>query len=199
MTSRTRTRATRTRQGPQRDDRRRWLIGVPLTIGLVAGLLTLAFATQERGNPTTGPAPGFTLPTSAGGSVSLEAMRGHPVLLYFSEGVGCDSCFAQLADIEASSSSFKQLGVHVVPIMVNEASDIAPSAADFGLTTPIALDTTKTVSDAYGVLGTGMHAGLPGHSFVLVDATGRIVWEKNFPSMYVPSDELAKMIADHLN
>lgn len=198
MTSRTRTRATRVRRSPRRADRGRWLVGALLTAAAVAGVLALAFATQERSTPTTGAAPPFTLPTTDGSSVSLEAMRGTPVLLYFSEGVGCDSCFAQLADIEASASSFSKLGVRIVPIMVNGASDVAASATTYGISTPIALDTTKAVSDSYGVLGTGMHEGLPGHSFVLVGGDGRIVWEKNFPSMYVPSAELARMIEAQL-
>jgi peroxiredoxin len=166
--------------------------------GLAVVAIAIAIATQDRESPATGVAPTFTLPTSDGGSVSLEAMRGHPVLLYFSVGVGCDSCFAQLAEIEASSSAFDRLGVQVVPIMVNPASDVVPAAAGFGLTTPIALDTTKAVSGEYGVLGTGMHAGLPGHSFILVDATGTIAWEGSFPSMYVSSAELLRTISDRL-
>jgi len=199
MTSRTRTRASRAQQTPPGSDRKRWLVGTPIAIGLIAVTVVLASQTQGGKNPTTGTAPAFTLPTSDGGSISLEAQRGHPVLLYFSEGAGCDSCFAQLADMESSSATFDELGVHVVPIMVNEASDVVPAAANFGIRTPIALDTTKAVSEEYGVLGTGMHAELPGHSFVLVDAAGTITWEQSFPSMYVPSDELARTIADHLN
>lgn len=202
MTSRTRTRATRRRRTRPGGDRSRWLAGALLAIGLVVGVIVLASEPQGREGRqgiVSGAAPPFTLPTSDGGSVSLEDMRGHPVLLYFSEGVGCDSCFAQLADIEASASSFDELDVHIVPIMVNPASDVVPAAMNFGLRTPIALDTTKAVSAEYGVLGTGMHAGLPGHSFVLVDPTGTITWEENFPSMYVPSDELARTIADHLD
>ena len=198
MTSRTRTRATHPRQTQPPDSRRGWIAAAPFAVALVVGVIVLASVTQDRGDLATGTAPAFTLPTSDGGSVSLADMRGHPVLLYFSEGVGCDACFAQLADIEASSAALDQLDVRVVPVMVNPASDVAAAAADFGLSTPIALDTTKAVSAEYGVLGTGMHAGLPGHSFILVDANGMITWEKNYPSMYVPSDEIARTVADHL-
>lgn len=173
----------------------------PLIAGVAVAVIAIAIAivTQGRDRLVTGAAPPFTLPTSDGGSVSLEDMRGHPVLLYFSEGVGCDSCFAQMADIEASQSAFDDLDVHVIPVMVNAASDVVSAAGDFGLETPIALDTTKAVSSEYGVLGTGMHAGLPGHSFILVDETGTITWEQSFPSMYVPSAELVQMIANHLD
>ena len=201
MTSRTRTRATRPQPTRRRVDRRRWPISGTVAAGLAVAAVAIVFAlaTQNRDTPATGVAPTFTLPTSDGGSISLEEMRGHPVLLYFSEGVGCDACFAQMADIEASSSAFDRLGVQVVPIMVNPASDVVPAAAGFGLKTPIALDTAKAVSGEYGVLGTGMHAGLPGHSFILVDATGTIAWQANFPSMYVSSDELLRTISDYLD
>ncbi|MEX0985275.1 MAG: redoxin domain-containing protein [Actinomycetota bacterium] len=180
-------------------DGRPWLIVGSIVAGLAITAISVAVATQESDGLAAGTAPSFTLPTSDGGSVSLEAMRGHPVLLYFSEGVGCDSCFAQMAEIETSSSEFSELGVHVVPIMVNAVSDVVPAAAGFGLKTPIALDTTKSVSGEYGVLGTGMHAGLPGHSFILIDQTGTITWEQNYPSMYVSSVELLRTITDHLD
>lgn len=40
------------------------------------------------------------------------------------------------------------------------------------MNTPFLLD-DGTVSEAYGTLGKGMHAGLPGHSFVLIDKHGQ--------------------------
>ena len=46
-----------------------------------------------------------------------------------------------------------------------------------GVATPFLLD-DGTVSDAYDTLGKGMHAGLPGHSFVLIDAEGQPTAER---------------------
>lgn len=51
-----------------------------------------------------------------------------------------------------------------------------------------------TVSAAYHTLGTGMHAGLPGHGFVLINAAGKQVWQGNYPSMWLqPEDLLAEV------
>ena len=52
------------------------------------------------------------------------------------------------------------------------------------------VDSGASVSSAYGVIGTGMHENLPGHSFILVDASGKIVWRGDYPSMFVKTDQL---------
>ena len=60
------------------------------------------------------------------------------------------------------------------------------------VTTPFLLD-DGTVSTAYGTIGQGMHAGLPGHSFVVIDATGTQRWYGEYPSMWLePTELLAK-------
>lgn len=68
---------------------------------------------------------------------------------------------------------------------MNPASQIRPELASFGLHTPYLIDSTGSVSRAYGVLGEGMHAGLPGHGFVLIDAHGTERWYGEYPSMYL--------------
>ena len=47
-----------------------------------------------------------------------------------------------------------------------------------------------TVSGEYGTLGKGMHAGLPGHSFVLIDSNGRQRWYGEYPSMWLAPEKL---------
>lgn len=58
-----------------------------------------------------------------------------------------------------------------------------------GVATPFLLD-DGTVSQAYGTLGKGMHAGLPGHSFVLIDKAGEQRWYGEYPSMWLSPDQL---------
>jgi len=36
---------------------------------------------------------------------------------------------------------------------------------------------------SYGTIGEGMYAGLPWHSFVLIDKTGKQRWYGEYPSM----------------
>lgn len=68
---------------------------------------------------------------------------------------------------------------------MNPASQIRPELAAFGIRTAYLTDTTGSVSRAYGVLGKGMHAGLPGHGFVLIDTHGIQRWYGEYPSIPV--------------
>ena len=65
------------------------------------------------------------------------------------------------------------------------------------VTTPFLLD-DGTVSQEYGTLGKGMHAGLPGHSFVLIDKNGVQRWYGEYPSMWLDPGELLTAVRDHL-
>ena len=56
--------------------------------------------------------------------------------------------------------------------------------------TPFLLD-DGAVSRAYDTLGHGMHAGLPGHGFVLVDSNGIHQWKGEYPSMWLAPNELS--------
>lgn len=159
---------------------------------VVAALLS---ARPVVDNQATAATP-FTLPTSDGGTVSLADYAGGPVLLYFSEGAGCDACLVQMAEIE-KDPGFAQAGIPVLPIVMNTAEQINADRERLGVTTPFALD-DGTISDAYGTLGTGMHAGLPGHGFVLIDGDGVQRWSANYPSMWIEPSELLDIVNDAL-
>jgi peroxiredoxin len=135
-------------------------------------------------------APPFELASTDGTTVSLADHRGHDVLLYFSEGVGCDACFYQQAKIEAEQQRFTDAGLTVIPVVVNPAGDVRRELDRFGLTTPFLIDPDRSVSAAYDTIGRGHHADLPGHSFVLVDGEGNMRWRMDEPSMFVEPERL---------
>ena len=61
--------------------------------------------------------------------------------------------------------------------MANPAFDLRPEAESREITTTVASDVTLRASKDYGALGKSMHPGLkPGHSFILVDRAGIIIW-----------------------
>jgi peroxiredoxin Q/BCP len=67
------------------------------------------------GNPGPGhKAPGFTLTSSTGDTVSLADYRGKTVLLYLPEGVGCQPCFDQITDLEKQAAKVKAAGIDKV-------------------------------------------------------------------------------------
>jgi peroxiredoxin len=187
-------RAERERLARRKRIRRLTTIAITVAaLGLIAFALAKAVPTSES---TSSAAPDFTLRTTAGTTVSLSDYRGKPVVLYFNEGAGCEACTVQMAEIE-KDAAFQASGITVLPIVMNPAEQIIPDLQQIGVTTPYLLD-DGTVSKAYGTLGTGMHEGLPGHGFVLIDKDGVKRWYGNYPSMFVAPAELLKEVRARL-
>ncbi|HEY0119678.1 MAG TPA: redoxin domain-containing protein [Cellulomonas sp.] len=170
-----------------------WTAAVLVVAGLVTAALMSSRPTQDTASRV---APDFTLTDSDGASHTLSALRGHPVLLYFSEGAGCDACIVQQAKIEAEPG-FAAAGITELPIVMNTAAQINADRQRLGAKDAFLLD-DGTVSQQYGVLGTGMHANLPGHGFVLVDAAGNQVWKGDYPSMWIDPKDLLGIVESHL-
>ena len=157
----------------------------------LAIVAALAVRADQPADSTLGwPAPGFALASTDGSTVSLADHRGHDVLLYFSEGVGCDACFYQQATIEAEQERFADAGLQVIPVVMNAAPDVRRELDRFGLTTPFLIDPDGSVSASYDTIGRGHHADLPGHSFVLVDGSGTMRWRLDEPAMFVEPSRL---------
>lgn len=188
------------RQEQQGAQRRRALITRVASLSALLVLLgvvvvALLSAAPDTNDEVTTATP-FTLPMSDGSTVSLSDYAGGPVILYFNEGAGCDSCLVQMAQIE-QEPGFADAGIEVLPIVMNTADQINAERERLGVQAPFALD-DGTVSEAYGTLGTGMHAGLPGHGFVLVDGDGVQRWYGSYPSMWLDPAELLDIALDKL-
>ncbi len=164
-------------------------------VAIIAGMLLTSQTTSATTSKT---APDFTLRTTSDTTATLSKLRGKPVLLYFSEGAGCGACLMQMGEIEKNKAAFDAIGVTVLPIVMNSKADITTDMAHYGVTTPFLLD-DGTASKAYGTLGKGMHADLPGHSFVLIDAAGVQRWYGEYPSMWLEPKALLNEITARLS
>lgn len=170
-----------------------WVAGLVV----VASAVTAMMLTSRPGSSSAArPAPDFTLTDTAGQQVQLSDLRGRNVLLYFSEGAGCQSCLVQMAEIE-KSSQFTKAGLTVLPIVMSSREQITKDMAANGVTTPFLLD-DGTTAKAYGTLGKGMHAGLPGHSFVLIDKSGVQRWYGEYPAMWLSPDALMTQVRKYV-
>lgn len=184
-TTKTRPRPVSHRSAP-RTSMWRWIgfAAIPVSLAVLVALSTVS------GTPDTAPeeAIDFELPTANGESVALaETLAEGDTLLYFSMGVGCDGCFAQIPEIEQAVA---ERGLSLLPIMVDPAPMVAAEASRFGIDTPILIDGGAEVSQLYGMVGVYGHADRPSHSFALVRQDGSVGWVRHYAEMFVPSDAL---------
>jgi peroxiredoxin Q/BCP len=137
----------------------------------------------QVGSPGPGqPAPMFHLPASDGGQFDLASQHGHPVLLYFQEGLTCQPCWDQLRDITTNFKSFQALGIDkIVSITTDPIGQIEQKLANENLSALVLSDSDLAVSGAYDTNSYGMMGrSRDGHSFILVGSDGRIVWRADY-------------------
>jgi peroxiredoxin len=172
------------------------LTWVGVTVAVIGIVAAMMLSSRQETSSVARVAPDFTLTNTSGTQVNLAALRGKNVLLYFSEGAGCQACLVQMSQIE-KDPGFAAAGLTVLPIVMNTKEQITADMAANGVRTPFLLD-DGTVSTEYGTIGKGMHAGLPGHSFVLIDKTGKQRWYGEYPSMWLSNVDLLNQVRSHL-
>ena len=158
---------------------------------------------EEIGQQLREPAPPFALPAVGEGTFSSADHLGqHALLLFINEGMGCGPCFDQIVDLEKDWQRFEALDVELVSIMVDPLAELESEAKSYGITTIVAADEDKSVSNAYNAMEASMHPGIkPGHTFVLVDKEGQVIWRWDWPghgAMYVDVDEIYEGVSDRL-
>lgn len=164
----------------------RWMgfVAIPMALAILVAVSVVS----ETGDTGPGEAIQFELPTTGGETIALdETLADGDTLLYFSMGVGCDGCFAQIPEIE---DAVAERGLNLLPIMIDPAPMVAAEAASFGIETPILIDSGAQVSREYGMVGVYGHADRPSHSFALVHQNGTIGWVHHYAEMFVPADAL---------
>jgi peroxiredoxin Q/BCP len=116
----------------------------------------------------------------SGDPVSSKTLRGRKTLLFFSEGVMCQACFEQIRDIEEVGSELEKRGVALVSITPDDEDALTDAIDSYEITTPMISDADRSMSSAFDTLGQGMHSDTPGHAFVLLDKTGKVVWQRDY-------------------
>ncbi len=109
----------------------------------------------------------------------------------------------QVVDLQ-QDKRFKDLGVEVISIAPDPLPAIKADVQQLGIRTPFLSDSGNKVAQAYDVMRWAAATGEPGHTFVLIDKTGRIRWVKDYGApengglMYVKVDELYAAVSSRL-
>ena len=141
---------------------------------------------MSTNGPSAGdPAPDFTLPQSGGGDdVTLSALTGGPVVLYFYPRDDTPGCTKEAIAFSGHLKAFGDLGVKVFGISKDTVAKHDKFAAKHDLSVPLLSDAEAEVCEAYGVwVEKNMYGkksmGIERATY-LIDAGGKVaqVWRK---------------------
>lgn len=104
-------------------------------------------------------APDFTLPTADGGKVSLTALRGRSVVIFFFPAAMTPGCTLEAGDFRDLQPDLRDAGFEVLGISPDPVDKLARFAAEENLTYPLASDVDRAVLTAYGAWGEKMLYG----------------------------------------
>jgi len=96
------------------------------------------------------PAPTFTLPSDTGEPVSLESLRGRPVVLYFYPRDDTPGCTVQACGIRDAWSEFVARGVVVLGVSPDSPASHRKFREKYGLPFTLLSDEKHEVAERYG-------------------------------------------------
>ena len=129
-------------------------------------------------------APDFTLSTEKGELITLSALRGKKVVLYFYPKDMTPGCTKESCDFRDHHPDFKKLGVEVFGISKDSAKTHTKFKEKCSLPFTLLVDPNADVCEAYGVIN---KKSLFGKTFLgiqrstfLIDENGNIraIWRK---------------------
>lgn len=129
-------------------------------------------------------APAFDMATADGGRVSLEALKGRKVVLYFYPKADTPGCTTEGQDFSALVPDFDQVGTTVIGVSRDPVKKLERFKAKHDLKVVLASDEPEDVTQAFGVwvektLYGRAYMGIERATF-LIDGSGvvRRVWRK---------------------
>jgi peroxiredoxin len=140
------------------------------------GLGSNTTQSKYEGQPQSGTgigqfAPDFNISTLDGSSISLEKLKGKPVMLVFWTA-WCPSCKEEAPKVNRIHNQFSDSGLQVIGINIGESdARIREGIRDFGIQYIVAKDPATSVSKSYNVVGTP--------TVVILDKQGKVQYFGN--------------------
>jgi thioredoxin-dependent peroxiredoxin len=132
-------------------------------------------------------APPFETRSDDGHPVSLAALRGLWVVLYFYPRAMTPGCSIEAQRFEQAMPEFQRLGARVIGVSTDTEARQAQFRDSCSLSFPLLPDSEREVSKLYGALGgvTGLLGLAQRHTF-LIDPEGTIacIWRKVSPGRH---------------
>jgi thioredoxin-dependent peroxiredoxin len=104
-------------------------------------------------------APDFTLPDQDGNEVTLSALRGEPVVLYFFPKADTPGCTAQACGIRDAYGEFEGAGAVVLGVSPDSVERHVKFKQKYDLPFTLLADPEHEVAERYGVWGEKRFAG----------------------------------------
>lgn len=130
------------------------------------------------------PAPDFDLPAAGGGSISLAALKGRKVVLYFYPKDDTSGCTLEAKDFSRMKGAFAEAGAEVIGVSPDSVASHDKFVKKYALDLPLASDESKAMLEAYGVW---TEKSMYGRKYmgverttVLIDGAGLVarIWRK---------------------
>lgn len=128
--------------------------------------------------------PDFTRPLAGGGTVTLSALRGAPVVIFAYPRAGTPTCTKEACAFSDDMAEFRTRGAHVFGLSPDPIPALERFAARHGLAMPLISDESH---DLLGEWGIWVEKQMYGRRYmgverttVLIDAQGRAahIWRK---------------------
>ncbi len=129
-------------------------------------------------------APDFTLPTDGNEKITLSALRGQNVIIYFYPKDDTPGCTTESCSFRDALPAFEKLGTAIIGISKDSVAKHDKFKAKYNLNFPLASDENGTVCEEYG---TWVEKSMYGKKYMgidrstfLIDQNGKIaaLWRK---------------------
>jgi peroxiredoxin Q/BCP len=156
------------------------------SLSLIAILCLAGLALAFSSPPEVGtPAPGFTLKSNEGKTVSLKDYKGKWVVLYFYPKDFTSGCTIEAHNFQRDIAKYEAAKAVILGVSVDTADSHKDFCTKEGLSFKLLADTEKTVSEAYGSVMEYNGNKLSARNTFIVDPKGNIA--KVFMSVKPPA------------